>query len=62
MYEAEIKLGVSTDTQDREGKIIEKAEVPEESLEKEKIEKTLKKFIGKKEQIPPIYSAIKINR
>lgn len=61
IYEAEIKLGAKTDTADREGKIIEEKEVEKDCLNEEKIKKVLKEFIGKQEQIPPMYSAIKVN-
>lgn len=61
IYEAEIQLGAVTDTLDREGKILEERQVEKEILEKENILKALEKFIGKQEQIPPIYSAIKVN-
>ena len=60
-YIVELKLGERTDTADIEGNIIEEKEVPIQSLEKENVESSLKKFIGKQEQIPPIYSAIKVN-
>lgn len=60
-YIAKIQLGVKTDTADREGKIIEEQEVNKKILEKQNIERTLSTFIGKQEQIPPIYSAIKVN-
>lgn len=60
-YEAVIKLGAKTTTADVEGKIIEEKEVNKEKLEKENMEKVLKSFIGKQQQIPPIYSAIKVN-
>ena len=59
-YEVELQLGLTTDTLDVEGKIIQEQEVPEKILEKENIEKTLKTFLGKQEQIPPMYSAIKV--
>ena len=59
-YIAKIQLGVKTDTADKEGKIIEEQEVNKKILEKQNIEKTLSTFIGKQEQIPPIYSAIKV--
>ena len=62
IYEATIKFGIQTDTEDREGKIIEQKCVDSNSLSKEKIQSTLKNFIGKQEQIPPMYSAIKVNR
>ena len=60
-YEAVLKLGEKTDTADVEGQIIEKKEVQPSNLEKENVEKVLKSLIGKQEQIPPIYSAIKVN-
>lgn len=59
-YEAVLKLGEKTDTADIEGKILETKEVPKESLQNEKVKEVLKSFIGKQEQIPPIYSAIKV--
>lgn len=61
IYEAEIKLGVKTDTADREGKVIEEKAVEKESLSEENIWKVLEGFIGKQEQTPPMYSAIKVN-
>ena len=62
-YRVELKLGKRTDTLDAEGEVIEEKEVPEELLEKlniENIRKNLKKFEGQIEQIPPVYSAIKV--
>lgn len=60
-YIATMQLGVKTDTADGEGNIIEEKAVEEESLSKENIEKVLTTFVGKQKQIPPMYSAIKIN-
>ena len=60
-YQVELKLGKKTETADREGKILEEKEVPLEILEENKVNKTLQEFIGKQTQIPPIYSAIKVN-
>ena len=60
-YEAVIKLGVKTTTADVEGKIIEEKEINKEKLKKENIEKVLESSVGKQQQIPPIYSAIKVN-
>lgn len=59
-YEVSLKLGIETETMDAEGKIIKEEEIKEEILYKENIEKIFNKFIGKQEQEPPIYSAIKI--
>ena len=60
-YEAVLQLGQKTDTADGEGKIIGEKDVQPSSLEKENVEDILKQLIGKQEQIPPIYSAIKVN-
>jgi len=61
VYEAVLQLGTKTDTADVEGKIIEEKTVIERALEKENIEKVLEELTGEQEQIPPMYSAIKIN-
>lgn len=60
-YEVVLQLGVRTETADVEGKVIEEKEVTAEMLNKDNIEEKLQQFIGKQEQIPPIYSAIKVN-
>ncbi len=56
-YKAIIRLGMTTDTDDLAGKVIE--EKPTDNLTLEKITPYLKDFQGKIEQIPPAYSAIK---
>ena len=61
IYLAKIKLGEKKDTGDEEGKTIEEKEVLENNLNKENVEEILKKFLGRQKQIPPIYSAIKVN-
>lgn len=60
-YEVVLQLGVKTTTADEEGEIIEEKEVLKESLEQLEIERILKSFIGKIKQMPPKYSAIKVN-
>ena len=60
-YIVKLQLGIKTDTADSEGKMIEEHQVDAELLNAENIIKNLKSFIGKQEQIPPIYSAIKVN-
>lgn len=59
-YKVTLKLGKKTSTGDEEGEIIEEQKINEQILEQTNIEETLKKFIGEQEQIPPIYSAIKV--
>ncbi|BBA50565.1 tRNA pseudouridine synthase B [Fusobacterium varium] len=58
-YTAGFELGYRTDTYDTEGQIIEKREVNNISLGK--LENALKNFIGEIEQIPPMYSALKVD-
>ncbi len=57
-YQATIHLGSTTDTFDSEGKITSSGSVDE--ISEEQFEQTLKKFIGEIQQVPPPYSAIKI--
>lgn len=58
-YIATLKLGIKTDTADAEGEIIEEKEVP--VLSEEIVIETLNSMVGEQTQIPPMYSAIKIN-
>lgn len=57
-YRAELKLGITTDTYDREGKVINECD---NSLNEEDVIKAIKSFIGDITQIPPMYSALKVN-
>ncbi len=59
-YEAVLKLGEKTDTADVEGNIIETKTVPSNCFDIKFLEKVLKTFEGKQEQVPPMYSAIKV--
>ena len=58
-YEVMLELGIKTDTADIEGNVIKKEEINWEKLND--IEETLNTFLGEQTQIPPIYSAIKVN-
>ena len=57
-YRAKLRLGLTTDTQDIWGRALseQRAEIPEERLAD-----TLKAFTGEIKQVPPMYSAIKVN-
>jgi tRNA pseudouridine55 synthase len=57
-YRAEFKLGIVTDTQDITGTVISEKEV---NVTKDEIKSAVSSFVGKIEQIPPMYSAVKIN-
>lgn len=58
-YICELILGSMTDTQDSYGKIIEEREIPK--LSEQIILDALKRFEGEQIQIPPAYSAVKLN-
>ena len=60
-YEVLLQLGTKTTTADEEGEEVEKKCVPEQYLQFKNIEKILKSFIGESQQVPPMYSAIKVN-
>lgn len=57
-YEAEVILGIKTDTKDITGEILKEEKA---IISKENIEECLKKMIGTYNQTVPIYSAVKIN-
>ncbi len=56
-YRAVVRFGIATDTEDMTGEIIE--ELPVVANE-EDLRAVLPKFLGEQEQIPPMYSAIKV--
>lgn len=57
-YEAELLLGVVTDTQDITGKVLSEC-VPDVS--EEEVRKVMLSFRGEYSQVPPMYSALKVN-
>ena len=60
-YEVTLKLGKKTDTADSEGNILKEQFVENCILEKANIVNVLNSFIGVLMQVPPMYSAIKVN-
>lgn len=56
-YQGTLTLGVVTNTQDREGEVIEEKEVP--ALGAEQVDEAFAAFTGNFEQVPPMVSAIK---
>ena len=56
-YEASIKFGESTTTDDAEGEVIVTSK---KKFTKSDVVNTLRSFLGAQKQVPPIYSAIKI--
>ena len=57
-YEATLRLGLMTDTEDVFGNVLEEREV---SVTEEQFLTTLERFRGKIMQVPPMYSALKVN-
>lgn len=56
-YRVTMRLGITTDTLDAEGKVLTQAEVPVNTSEI--LVQAMKSFVGEIEQIPPMYSALK---
>lgn len=59
-YEGEITIGFSTTTEDAAGEIVEKKPVQEE-ITIEAIKEVLNSLTGEIQQIPPMFSAVKVN-
>ncbi len=57
-YHAVMRLGVVTDTQDMTGKVLCRREV---NVTEAGVRETISSFVGPVEQIPPMYSALKVN-
>jgi tRNA pseudouridine55 synthase len=57
-YLAEIRFGCTSDTQDRTGKINIDPEA--KAVGEEQVKEALERFVGKQNQLPPMYSAKKI--
>ena len=58
-YETVVLFGASTDTYDRVGRVL--TQKGYDHITEEKVEAALGKFRGKQKQIPPLYSALKMN-
>lgn len=57
-YETVLLLGISTDTQDISGQILDTKETADLSIEM--VSEVIKSFVGDYDQIPPMYSALKV--
>lgn len=58
-YEARVRLGAATDSQDRTGKVVAEAPVP--ALSGDQIEQALARFRGEIDQAPPMFSAVRVD-
>ena len=59
VYTATMKLGVETNSQDADGEVV--AEKPTDALTEDAIRAAFEHFNGEFDQVPPMYSAVKIN-
>ncbi len=57
-YKAVLLLGIETDTQDVSGEVLNEADV---MVSEEEVKEAIRSFIGGYEQVPPMYSALKVN-
>ncbi len=60
IYEGQVTIGFSTETEDADGAIVNQTPVKNNLTESE-IDSAMSRFVGKIKQIPPMYSAVKIN-
>ena len=60
VYQGEITLGFSTETEDAHGKVVSTTPI-ETPFSVHEIDKKMQSFIGEITQIPPMYSAVKVN-
>lgn len=58
-YEAVLRLGIATDTEDLTGEIIERK--PVGTLDEAQIKEVLRQFLGTISQVPPMFSAVKVD-
>ncbi|MFF2888122.1 tRNA pseudouridine(55) synthase TruB [Paenibacillus sp. NPDC057967] len=58
-YEAVLRLGIATDTEDLTGEIIDRQ--PVGTLSEAQIEEVLQRFLGTIDQVPPMFSAVKVD-
>ena len=59
VYEGEITIGFSTTTEDASGDVVQTTPVTE--LDEETVDMVMASFVGEITQIPPMYSAVKVN-
>ncbi|MGT2769131.1 tRNA pseudouridine(55) synthase TruB [Streptococcus ictaluri] len=60
VYQGQITLGFSTTTEDASGEVVERSTLPS-SLDEKMIDKAMQSFMGDISQVPPMYSAVKVN-
>ncbi|WP_152392514.1 tRNA pseudouridine(55) synthase TruB [Paenibacillus guangzhouensis] len=58
-YEAVLRLGIATDTEDLTGEVIERMDPVH--VTEEQVREVIQSFVGTIEQVPPMYSAVKVD-
>lgn len=58
VYEARLRLGITTDTQDLSGTVLSERTC---DIAEEELLGVIRGFIGRQKQVPPMYSALKVN-
>ena len=56
VYEGEVTIGFSTETEDAEGEVIETTPVPS-TLSDEEIDEVMTRFVGEIQQVPHVFSS-----
>lgn len=60
-YDVVMRLGSTTTTEDASGEVVEQAGVDAASITTERIQALFESFLGEMEQVPPMFSAVKVN-
>ena len=60
-YHATVTLGMSTTTEDQTGDILETRAIDKNDINEDTIDQVLQQFEGHIQQIPPMYSSVKVN-
>lgn len=60
-YEAQLVLGLATDTEDLSGTVLERADDVRAVVTEEEVRQAIRRFEGEIEQVPPMYSAVKVD-
>lgn len=61
VYEGQITLGYSTTTEDASGELVRETPIKAGQLTDEQVDQAMSSFLGEITQIPPMYSAVKVN-
>ncbi len=60
-YRVRVAFGVGTDTDDAQGNVTSRADVPDQLLDESFARARVAALVGRSKQLPPVYSALKVN-